>query len=134
MNDWRIIEDEESYWKGKPLLKISFPEFWQQAYAAKNRFFAYVFAEAQQHIALLGQEESCLEGERCRAFWHRHCDFCTKEITTDAKETCYCSVDGVDWICEDCFNDFRQRFAWKTVDAVDDIPIEGFVPLQLTKA
>ena len=134
MNDWRIINEQENYWKGKSFLQIAFPEFWQRAYKTKNHFFQYVFAEAKQQVELLGQCAEYLEGDRCRGFWQRHCDFCNKSITTDTKEICYCSKDGLDWICAECFNDFKEKFGWTVLDNIQDIPAEGFIPLRATIA
>ena len=61
-------------------------------------------------------------------------DFCNKSITTDTKEICYCSKDGLDWICAECFNDFKEKFGWTVLDNIQDIPAEGFIPLRATIA
>lgn len=127
MDDWRIIKEQENYWKGKSLLQITFPEFWHRAYETGNRFFRYVYDEARRHVELRGIDESYLRGDRCRELWHRHCDFCTKEITTDADETCYCTEDGSDWICSECFEDFKQKFEWKVKGNAQDIPADFVV-------
>ena len=134
VNDWRIIDEQENYWKEKSFLKINFPQFWQQALETKNRFYQYVISETQRYIELTKQEEKNIKEDHCELFWHRHCDFCTKSMTVDLNEPCYCSKNGVDWICSECFNDFRQRFEWKVLDPVEDIPLKGFIPLQVTKA
>ena len=134
MDDWRIIKEHEQYWKSKKLFKIIFPEFWQSAYETKNIFFQYVFAEAKKHVELLGKYKEYLEGDCCREFWHRHCNFCMKEITTDMNEECYCSEDGSDWICSECFNDFKERFGWKVFENIQDIPAEKFKPLEIMMA
>ena len=46
---------------------------------------------------------------------HDHCAFCWEKFA--AYEGClqegYCTEDEKDWICEDCFNDFRDRFGWR---------------------
>jgi hypothetical protein len=112
------------------LFRIVFPEFWEQAYRAKNNFYQYVFDEAKRHVELFGRYAEYLEGARCGEFWQRHCSLCTKEITTDTNEECYCSEDGLDWLCAECFNDFKERFNWQAID-IQDIPAEGFIPLRI---
>ena len=46
---------------------------------------------------------------------HDHCAFCWEKFA--AYEGClqvgYCTEDEEDWICEICFNDFRERFGWR---------------------
>jgi hypothetical protein len=54
---------------------------------------------------------------------HDHCEFCwAKFAAEDAPgviHTGYATEDGYRWICETCFQDFRQMFKWK-VDPADD--------------
>jgi hypothetical protein len=55
---------------------------------------------------------------------HDHCEFCwTKfagnEVGDDVLTEGYVTTDGSQhWICAECFEDFRDRFAW-TVSAAD---------------
>lgn len=46
---------------------------------------------------------------------HDHCEFCFSKLAVqggDATEG-YVTDDGYRWICEGCFADFKERFAWK---------------------
>ena len=133
MEDWRIENEKEfeEFYKGNIFLQIIFPEFWQRAYKTKNRFFDYVFEEAKRHVALLGKYEEFLVGDRCREFWHRHCSFCLTEISTDMHEECYCAENGSYWVCKKCFHDFKNRYNWKVIENIQDIPESGFIPLAI---
>jgi hypothetical protein len=48
---------------------------------------------------------------------HDHCEFCTaKFMVADGPEILhqgYSTPDGYRWICESCFNDFLDLFAWE---------------------
>ncbi len=48
---------------------------------------------------------------------HEHCEFCMEKISTypDTIHEAYCTLDEYHWICEDCFNDFRDLFHWVIV-------------------
>lgn len=135
MDDWRIdknLEKEyEEVYKGIKFLQIIFPEFWQRALKTKNNFFKYVFAEAERHVELLGIGQEYLTDDLCQEWWQRHCNFCMKSITTEMKEKIYCSGDGSDWVCDDCFNDFKERFEWTVHENAQDIPAEGFTALDI---
>lgn len=47
---------------------------------------------------------------------HDHCEFCWKKITNldlkDAVTEGYCTENDYYWICESCYNDFREQFRW----------------------
>lgn len=48
---------------------------------------------------------------------HDHCEFCGEKFSLaeqDLKEG-YCTEDGYHWVCEGCFQDFREEFAWTVV-------------------
>lgn len=53
---------------------------------------------------------------------HDHCDFCWAKFmegnVSDTLQRGYVTDDGRDWICPNCFDDFRERFHW-TVKQVD---------------
>ena len=47
---------------------------------------------------------------------HEHCEFCWakfSEFDGDLKKG-YCTLDKKKWICNECFNDFKEMFNWKT--------------------
>jgi len=53
---------------------------------------------------------------------HDHCEFCRAKFSDegpDALREGYCTTDGYHWICEPCFNDFRDRFGWSVADSTD---------------
>src|SRR5690554_1008124 len=46
---------------------------------------------------------------------HDHCEFCGSKFSLkegDLKKG-YSTEDGYRWICNDCFNDFKEEFNWK---------------------
>ncbi len=51
---------------------------------------------------------------------HDHCEFCghtfMEEIIEDDCSTAgYCTLEGKHWICETCYNDFKDHFNWKVI-------------------
>ena len=42
---------------------------------------------------------------------HDHCEFCWDKFIEGV--TGYCTLDKYHWICEKCFNDFKDEFAWR---------------------
>ena len=55
---------------------------------------------------------------------HDHCGFCwvhfADRVLPDDPETQlagYVTDDGLHWICQRCFEDFKDRFAWVVVQA-----------------
>ena len=42
---------------------------------------------------------------------HEHCEFCSARIDADDNEA-YTTEDKYYWICEECFNDFKDMFEW----------------------
>ena len=44
--------------------------------------------------------------------WHEHCEFCMDKINKLSAE-CYATTNYYRWICKDCFNDFKEMFAWQ---------------------
>jgi hypothetical protein len=48
---------------------------------------------------------------------HDHCEFCwAKFMEEDFPEVLhegYCTKDQYHWVCQQCFSDFRERFAWE---------------------
>lgn len=118
MADWRIelnghmVEDLS----GTVFYKITFPEFWNKAYREKNEFFKLIEQDAREWVAHTNQGHEFLEGEKIQHFWHEHCDLCYLKATTDSNCTFYVTADLGHWICEECFNDFKEELNWKTKD------------------
>ena len=54
-----------------------------------------------------------------RAWDHDHCAFCwAKFMVEDHPDTLhegYATQDDYFWICERCFQDFRDKFRWKVI-------------------
>ena len=49
---------------------------------------------------------------------HEHCSFCWEKIGAekDQLNEGYCTMDGRHWICEVCFEDFKNTFQWHVVN------------------
>ncbi len=50
---------------------------------------------------------------------HDHCEFCGDKFslhTSDLKEG-YSTEDGYHWICNQCFNDFKEEYNWQLADS-----------------
>lgn len=49
---------------------------------------------------------------------HEHCEFCWDKFGEGEGmlHSGYCTLDGYRWICERCFQDFRDQFEWKVYD------------------
>ena len=52
---------------------------------------------------------------------HDHCIFCWAKFMNYNYKDClhegYCTPDHYYWICEECFNDFKEMFDWTVIDA-----------------
>ena len=46
---------------------------------------------------------------------HDHCEFCWYKIQ-ESSELFYCTTDKNFWICEKCYNDFKDMFQWRVLD------------------
>ena len=42
---------------------------------------------------------------------HEHCAFCFLKILP--VDEAYCTSDGKHWMCEECYNDFKEDFHFK---------------------
>ncbi len=49
---------------------------------------------------------------------HDHCGFCSEKFSEDNDDLHegYCTLNKYHWICESCFNDFKEIFKWTVVD------------------
>ena len=45
---------------------------------------------------------------------HDHCEFCWEKFENGKVEG-YCTLDNYHWICDKCFDDFKDMFEWKIV-------------------
>ena len=45
---------------------------------------------------------------------HAHCAFCWEKFGQDDNwlSIGYCTYDGHHWICEQCYQDFKEKFEW----------------------
>lgn len=45
---------------------------------------------------------------------HEHCVFCWDKFghATDMLSIGYCTDDADNWICQECFEDFKDMFKW----------------------
>ena len=46
---------------------------------------------------------------------HDHCEFCSAKFSVtiqDCLRSGYTTTDNYHWICENCFNDFKELFKW----------------------
>jgi len=76
---------------------------------------------------LMGQEKH-LKGVRLmRSKWvtlqegwdHDHCEFCHETLCASTEVPAYCTEDYYSWICEECYQDFKESFGWVLVGALD---------------
>ena len=121
MSDWRLNGQEE-YLQNAKLYKITFPEFWEIAYREKNAFYQDIERYAKSHVENTNKGHEYLEGEKIQHFWHEHCELCYEKAMTDISGIFYCTEDMKHWICEECFNDFKERFDWQEKSAEELYP------------
>ena len=51
--------------------------------------------------------------ERSISNFHEHCEFCMMVINSDYLKVSYATKDLYHWICQDCFEDFKEEFNWR---------------------
>ena len=124
MADWRLelnghmVEDLS----GTTFYKVNFPEFWKVAYREKNVFYQDIERYAKSHVENTNKGQEYLEGEKIQHFWHEHCELCYEKAMTDISGIFYCTEDMKHWICEECFNDFKEQFNWQEKSAEELYP------------
>ena len=130
MTDWRLNGQEE-YLTGKTLYKIVLPDYWQEAYKTKNSFFQRIERYAETYVKTSGQGHEYLEGEKIGLFWHEHCEFCWDKAMTDTEGIFYCTDDMYTWVCEGCFDDFKDDFRWaeRTSAELPEMDVSGYEPI-----
>lgn len=95
-DDWRLNGQEE-YLLGKTLRKVtvdSFPDYDVKAH--KDRWDRMVKYEG-----------------------HLHCSFCWGKFSpkeTDLHSGYYTSESHGQFVCEECFEDFKESFHWKVIE------------------
>ena len=71
------------------------------------------------------------DGKNPFEFWdHDHCVFCYEKFmieTADKQPFAYHTQDYDIWICEICYNDFKERLNWKLVENKNGFPIYSFL-------
>ena len=77
-----------------------------------------------QEKYLTGMTLSRRRWRQSRANWdHDHCEFCwAKFMDIDDPEILregWTDADEYRWICDTCFADFQDRFAWNVVEATE---------------
>ena len=53
---------------------------------------------------------------------HEHCEFCGQKISPyeGDQHSGYCTLDSYYWICEQCFEDFREEFGFQVQQESQD--------------
>ncbi len=118
MKDWRVIENLENFYKNLELIEVNFPTFWKESFCKKNDFYRMVEEDAVSFVNKYNRGREYLERDSLQDFWHEHCIFCTKKISTRQKMVCYCTKDFNIWICQECYNDFRNKFNFYLLDKI----------------
>jgi len=63
-----------------------------------------------------------------RESWeHDHCEFCWAKFSESREDpnVGYATTDRYHWICENCYQDFKNMFQWTVVDAPGERPGTG---------
>jgi len=52
---------------------------------------------------------------------HDHCEFCGAKSSLDTRiedalRSGYATTDDYSWICQTCFEDFKEMFKWEVID------------------
>ena len=118
MKDWRLINEE--YFNKLIIHKVKFPDYWEESFLEKNRFYDLVYNEAVDIVKTTNRGKEYLEGIGIGKFWQRHCDLCTRQITTDDALICFCTHDFQTWLCDECVDDFKDRFDWSILKGLVD--------------
>jgi hypothetical protein len=59
------------------------------------------------------------------AWDHDHCEFCWAKFSEHDYQdeptlhVGYVANEGLHWICDRCFRDFRERFQWRVLEEAD---------------
>lgn len=119
LDDWRI-KGNEDYLNNLTLYKIKFPEFWKKSCQLKNTFYKMVVSKGEELVRRGTTNKRYLEKGRIHHIWHEHCELCWEKALTSKCCTFYCTKDFQHWICQECLNDFKDKFYW-TVKSGDEL-------------
>lgn len=69
---------------------------------------------------LMGQEKYLKNKDLYHIYYNQnknngHCAFCTKKFSSQY-QIGYCTEDYYYWICEKCFDDFKDLFNWRVLE------------------
>lgn len=77
-----------------------------------------------QERYLFGENLFCITSAvfRISGFDHMHCDFCWAKISPFSEDLHegYATFDIRHFICEECFNDFREQFQWTLDERIEN--------------
>lgn len=54
---------------------------------------------------------------RTRSEFHTHCEFCMNKVEENLQKKHYCTTDYYRWICNECFEDFKEMFNFSIADS-----------------
>ena len=111
LDDWRM-DGNEDYLNNLTLYEIKFPEFWKKSRHLKNTFYKIVINKAEELVKQGSVDKMYLDKRRIHHIWHSHCEFCWETSAVYKCSTSYCTKDFKHWICQKCFNDFKDKFSW----------------------
>ena len=74
-----------------------------------------------QEYSLFQKELHLITFKAWRSYDHAHCDFCWAKFSEneDDLHSGYATKNEEHWICESCYNDFKDRFQWTLCDSLD---------------
>lgn len=103
---------------GSPIVKI-FPNKSREKMQIKNNKTEEDWRRQGQEKYLMDVRLNFKDYFPFREGWdHDHCEFCGKKFSLidDDLNQGYNTIDGYHWICNDCFNDFKNEFNWIVED------------------
>ena len=93
IDDWRI-RDQEDYLVGETLMH--------------KRFISNL------HPILMPSDDPRKYND------HEHCAFCLYKFMEDCSIDRYCTLDEKNWICQKCFDDFKELFKWSVIEELTE--------------
>ncbi|MGN6400204.1 MAG: hypothetical protein ACTHMD_07120 [Flavisolibacter sp.] len=71
--------------------------------------------------------------ERTTKTDHDHCEFCFAKFSdsiADAVKVGYTTADDYRWICQQCFDDFKEMFNWEIYKETENRDINGIIKVK----